>query len=77
MQFRAGFSIVCVGEVDLSVAAGDFRVRHYQITDTAGNLPQEHPACEVWCTADDDYVLIKAGAGGYMQTHYELVDLVR
>ena len=77
MLFKTGFSIVYVGEEDISVAAGEFRARHFQITDTAGNLPEEHPPYEVWCTADDDYILLKAGAGGYMQTHYELVDLVR
>ena len=77
MLFKTGFSIVYVGEEDISVAAGNFRGRHFQITDTAGNLPEEHPPYEVWCTADDDYILLKAGAGGYMQTHYELTDLIR
>ena len=38
-------------------------------------LPQEHPPYDVWCTNDDDYILLKAGAAGYMQTHYELVEL--
>ena len=47
------------------------------VTDTAGNLPEEHPPYDVWCTADDDYILLQAGAGGYMQTHYELVELSR
>jgi hypothetical protein len=77
MFFRLGFSIVYVGEEDVSVVAGDFRARHFQVTDTAGNLPEEHPPYDVWCTADDDYILLKAGAGGYMQTHYELVELIR
>jgi len=75
--FRTGFSLVYVGEEDLEVAAGQFRARHFQVTDTAGNLPEEHPPYDVWCTADDDYLLLKAGAGGYMQTHYELVELNR
>jgi hypothetical protein len=73
--FRTGFSIVYVGEEDISVVAGNFRARHFQITDTAGNLPEEHPPYDVWCTADDDYILLRAGVGGYMQTHYELVQL--
>ena len=75
--FRTGFSIVYVGEEDISVVAGDFRARHFQVTDTAGNLPEEHPPYDVWCTADDDYILLRAGAGGYMQTHYELTELTR
>jgi hypothetical protein len=77
MFFRTAFSIVYVGEEDITVAAGDFRARHFQITDTAGNLPEEHPPYDVWCTADDDYILLRAGAGGYMQTHYELVELIK
>ncbi|MEJ2534311.1 MAG: hypothetical protein P8008_02280 [Gammaproteobacteria bacterium] len=75
--FRTGFSIVYVGEEDIEVEAGSFSARHFQVTDTAGNLPEEHPPYDVWCTADDDYLLLRAGAGGYMQTHYELVELKR
>jgi len=77
LLFLTGFSIVYVGEEDISVAAGNFRARHFQIADTKGNLPLEHPPYEVWCTADEDYILLKAGAAGYMQTHYELIDLQR
>lgn len=77
LLFRTGFSIVYLGEEDITVAVGDFRARHFQITDTAGNLPEEHPPYDVWCTADDDYLLLRAGAGGYMQTHYELTELWR
>jgi hypothetical protein len=77
MLFRTAFSLVYVGEEDVQVAAGKFRARHFQVTDTAGNLPEEHPPYEVWCTADDDYILLKAGAGGYMQTYYELTELHR
>ncbi len=77
LLFRTSFSIVYVGEEDITVAAGPFRARHFQVTDTAGNLPEEHPPYDVWCTADEDYILLRAGAGGYMQTHYELVELRR
>lgn len=73
--FRTGFALVYVGEEDVSVAAGNYRARHFQVTGTAGNLPEEHPPYDVWCTADDDYILLRAGAGGYMQTHYELTEL--
>jgi hypothetical protein len=75
--FRTGFALVYIGEEDLTVAAGSFRARHFQVTDTAGNLPEEHPLYDVWCTADDDYLFLRAGAGGYMQTHYELMALHR
>lgn len=77
MFFRTGFSIVYVGEEDVSVVAGNFKARHFQITDTAGNLPEEHPPYDLWCTADDDYVMLRAGVGGYMQTHYELVEFIK
>ncbi len=69
--------LVYVGEQELEVEAGTFQARHFQVTGTAGNLPEEHPPYEVWCTADDDYILLRAGAGGYMQTHYELCELER
>ena len=75
--FRVGFSLVYVGEEEITVEAGTFAARHFQVTDTAGELPEEHPPYDVWCTADDDYLLLRAGAGGYMQTHYELTELVR
>ena len=77
MFFVTRFDLVYVGEEDVQVAAGEFRARHFQLTGTAGNLPEEHPPYDVWCTADDDYILLKAGVGGYMQTHYELVELQR
>jgi len=75
--FVTGFALVYVGEEDITVEAGSFRSRHFQVTDTAGNLPDEHPPYDVWCTADDDYILLRAGVGGYMQTHYELTELHR
>jgi hypothetical protein len=47
------------------------------VTGTAGNLPEEHAPYDVWCTADEDYILLKANTGGYMETHYELTELIR
>ena len=75
MLFQLGFGIRYVGEERITVQAGDFDARHFQVVDTAGQLPEEHPPYDVWCTADDDYILLRAGVGGYMQTHYELVEL--
>ena len=73
--FVTGFSLVYVGEEQVNVQAGSFNARHFQVTGTAGNLPEEHPPYDVWCTADDDYILLKAAAGGYMKTYYELTQL--
>lgn len=74
--FKIGFSLVYIGEEEVTVEAGTFKARHFQVTDTAEGLPEEHPPYDVWCTADDDYILLKSGAAGYMQTHYELTELV-
>ena len=68
-------TLVYFGEEDIEVEAGSFKARHFQVSGTAGSLPEEHPPYDVWCTADDDYILLRAGAGGYMQTHYELTSL--
>lgn len=75
LLFKTGFGIRYVGEEEIEVKAGTFNARHFQVVDTAGNLPEEHPPYNLWCTADDDYLLLKAGAEGYMQTHYELIEL--
>ena len=75
MLFGLGFSIQYVGTERISVGAGEFDAYHFQVVDTAGELPEEHPPYNVWCTADDDYILLKAGAEGYMMTHYELMEL--
>lgn len=74
LLFKTGFGIKYVGEEQVTVKAGDFLARHFQLVDTAGNLPEEHPPYNLWCTADDNYLFLKAGVEGYMQTHYELVD---
>ena len=77
MLFRLGFGIEFVGREAVSVAAGQFDALHFRYTDTAGELPQEHPAYDVWCTADADFVFLKGEVGGYMQTRYELTELQR
>lgn len=74
MLFQLGFGIRYVGEETVSVEAGVFAARHFQVVDT-GQLPEEHPPYRVWCTADEDYLLLKAAAEGDMQTHYELIAL--
>ncbi|OFA29876.1 hypothetical protein BAE46_13400 [Glaciecola punicea] len=74
LLFKTGFGIRYVGEESITVKAGTFNARHFQLVDTAGNLPEEHPPYNLWCTADDDYLLLRAGVEGYMQTHYELID---
>ena len=71
MLFPIDLAIEFVGQEQLTVAAGEFSALHFRFTDIPG-LPLEHPPYDLWCTADGDYVLLKAAVGGYMQTAYEL-----
>lgn len=75
MLFALGFGLEFVGREAVSVAAGQFDALHFRYVDTAGQLPEEHPPYDVWCTADGNYLYLKGGVGGYMQTRYELVEL--
>ena len=75
--YALGFGLEFVGPEKVTVVAGTFDALHFRFVDTAGQLPQEHPPYDVWCTADSDYIFLKGGVGGYMQTYYELVELVR
>ncbi len=77
MLFELGFGLEFVGPETVSVAAGRFEAWHFRYVDTAGQLPEEHPLYDVWCTADSDYVFLKGAVGGYMQTRYELSELRR
>lgn len=73
MLFKmAKMSLEYHGEEEITVAAGTFKARHFSVGDTVESLLEEHPPYHVWVTADDDYLVLKAGAAGYMQTHYEL-----
>jgi hypothetical protein len=75
LLFQTEFDLIFVGLERITVEAGEFDAHHFQLGGTAGNLPEEHPPYDVWCTADDDYILLKARGGGYMQTHYELTEI--
>ena len=76
--FALGFGIEYVGPERISVPAGSFDALHFRYVDTAGGgLPQEHPPYDVWCTADGDYVFLRGAVGGYLQTRYELMELIR
>lgn len=69
-----------VGEEDVTVAAGQFRCRHFRISDEGGAMMSAHgahPDYDVWVTADEDSIFVKGGVAGYMQTWYELVWLER
>ncbi len=74
MLFSVGLHVNYVGEETVTVGAGTFEALHFQFVSAPG-LPTEHPPYDVWCTADGEYLFLKGGVAGYMQTHYELVEL--
>ena len=76
LLFPVGFGLEYVGPETVSVAVGRFDALHFRYVDTAGQLPEEHPPYDVWCTADGDYLFLKGAVSGYMQTYYELTELV-
>ena len=76
MLFSIGLHVKYVGEESVTVAAGSFEALHFQFVSAPG-LPTEHPPYDVWCTADGEFLFLKGGVAGYMQTHYELVELTR
>jgi hypothetical protein len=76
MLFALGLGLEFVGRESVTVAAGTFDALHFRFVDTAGQLPEEHPPYDVWCTDDGNYIFLKASVSGYMQTRYELTELV-
>jgi hypothetical protein len=75
MLFRIGFGVEYVGEETIEVEAGKFDALHFRFVSSPG-LPEAHPPYDIWCTNDDDFIFLKGDIGGYMQTYYELVELI-
>ena len=73
MLYPVELAIEYVGEEDIEVIAGRFRARHFRILDVG--MPEEHPDYDLWLTADDDYLVLRARVTGYMQTEYEMTEL--
>ena len=74
MLYSIGMTIVFIGKEKVTVGAGTFDALHFQFVSNP-ELPQEHPPYDIWCTDDGDYLFLKGGVAGYMQTWYELVEL--
>lgn len=77
---EANIELEYVGEDRVTVKAGTFDAYHYRFTDKKGGMVTTngaHPDYDVWVTADEDAIFLQGGVGGYMQTWYELVELVR
>lgn len=77
MLFPLSFAVVYLGDDTITVGAGTFEARKFEIVDTAEGLPEEHPPYQMWCSKDEDGLFLKGGVQGYMMTYYELVELER
>ena len=75
MLFSIGIGLEYVGDERITVKAGTFDALHFRFVSSPG-LPQEHPPYDVWCTNDGEFLFLLGITGGYMQTHYELAELV-
>ena len=71
MFFPIDLVIAYHGQEEITVEAGTFNAHRFSFPDVPG-LPEEHPDYDLWCTADGNYILLRAQVGGYMQTRYEL-----
>jgi hypothetical protein len=76
MLFRIGFGVEYIGEEAIEVEAGKFDSLHFRFVSSPG-LPEAHPPYDIWCTNDGDFVFLRGDIGGYMQTYYELVELIK
>ena len=79
-----GLRLAYLGEQRVTVVAGTFDALHFRYGPPSGeapvetsNAPTRHPPYEIWCTADGEYLFLKAFVTGYMMTAYELVELER
>jgi hypothetical protein len=81
LAIHPGVRIRCLGRETIEVPAGRFEALHYRFTERSEdesaslNAPGMHPPYDLWCTADDDRILLRSIATGYMQTQYELGSL--
>ena len=77
-----GMIIEYIGEETITVGAGTFDAWHFCYGERnskklGSNEAGEHPPYEVWVTADNDFIMLRAFVSGYMMTHYELMELER
>jgi hypothetical protein len=76
---RVEIDLEYIGVETITIAAGTFAARHFRFVDDHGTGMggNQHPAYDMWVTADTDSLFLKGGVGGYMGTAYELVELSR
>jgi len=62
-----------IGEEKVNVRAGTFVTHHFRFVDASNG----HPPYDLWTSADDNYLFVKALVGGNWNTAFELVELER
>jgi hypothetical protein len=68
-------NMVYDGEETVTVEAGNYPAWHFRFVAVTG-MAGEHPDYDMWTTTDGDFIVLKAQVAGYMQTGYELTELV-
>ena len=64
------------GKEEITVKAGTFMCHHFSYIDEVGfNEGVKHPPYEIWL-CEDDFIAVRASVTGYMQTYYELEELI-
>jgi hypothetical protein len=81
MPHPKGVNLRFVGRERITVRAGTFEALHFRYAETTDdgtgetrNEPGKHPPYDLWCTDDDDRVMLLAYVTGYMMTRYELTE---
>jgi hypothetical protein len=83
MPHPIGVRLAFKGRERITVTAGTFDALHFRYSETTDdnaetrNEPGKHPPYDLWCTADGEYVFLRAWVTGYMMTRYELTEYER
>jgi hypothetical protein len=83
MPHPIGIRLSFIGKERITVAAGTFDALHFRYSEQTDanaetrNEPGKHPPYDLWCTADGEYVFLRAWVTGYMMTRYELTEYER
>jgi hypothetical protein len=73
--FKIAMHVKYIGKQKITAEAGTFDSYYFQVVSAPG-LPEAHPDYDIWCTSDGNFTFQRGDIGGYMQTYYELTELV-
>lgn len=74
MLLPIGFGLEYLGEERITVPAGTFDTLHFRFL-LGGKQMDYHPPYEIWVTADDDRIMVRAWVGPPKDFFYELTSL--